>query len=425
MPLLYTKIILFFISLFCAALFAFLETAFTALRLFKIKELSLKVGRYKGLFEAWEKNPSRILITILIACNLADVLCSVLITDIVQAFLGDTGLSLVIGVVSATALILFFGEIMPKSYAKLRYESLFGSMLWMVNGMYFLFYPIVTVLLRCTNALVHKFEGESVGKHDVISEKELKFLIAHSDKAGMLETEKSEMLQNVFSLGNTLLKEVLVPAVDIVEIEVNESLEMAMALFSKYRYTRLPVYEKKEDNIIGMIHQKDVFDLLYRKQKKALRDILMPILLEPETKRINQLLSEFLKKRIHMAIVIDEYGDKAGLVTLEDIIEEIVGDILDEHESEQRDIVALEEGGWMVDARIELEKLGDALKITFEVEDSVTLGGFLAERLQHVPKKGERVLHQGYCFQIQRATSRRVFQVLVFKDEGEKKKMIC
>lgn len=415
------EFILFLASLTCAALFAFLETAFTALRLFKLKELEVTVSRYKALFSAWEKNPQRILITILIANNFAHVLTSVLISHIMQRFLGALGVA--IGVAVATIMILIFGEIIPKSFAKTHHERLFGSFLFLINIIFHITYPIVTFLLQIADYIFSQVGGSHIlEKQDTISEREIEFLIDYSDEKGLMEREKTEMLQNVFGLGHTLVKEIMIPKADVVLLNVDSSLEKAMEVFYNSRHSRLPVYEGKDDNIIGIVHQKDLFEILFRNQKKLLKELVRPILFVPETQKINQLLSEFLKKHLHMAMIIDEYGGVVGLVTLEDIFEEIIGDeITDEHDVISSEIVPLERGGWLVSAGISLEKLENLLKITFQSEGSVTLGGFLAEKLQHLPRKGERVFYQNYCFQIQQASSRRVFQVLIFEDYESKK----
>lgn len=419
MSLVHIKLLIFVISLTFAALFAFLETAFTALRLFKLAELANLYPRYQKLFTMWEKNPQRILITILIANNLAHVLCSVTITDAMQALLGNTGLALAIGVTAATVLILILGEIVPKSFARVHHEEVVVSTLWLIYGLFILLYPFVTPLLWIANSFTSTMGREGGKSETEASEQEIKFLIGYSDERGLMEAEKTEMLQNVFALAQKQVKEIMIPATDMVSIEVNESLKGALALFAKYRYTRLPVYEGKEDNIIGLIHQKDVFELLYSQQEKLVREIVMPILFVPESKKINQLLTEFLEKRVHMAILLDEYGAVMGLATLEDVIEEIVGEISDEHERVHEEIVPLEKGGWMLSGKTALEDVEELLNITFKSSDSVTVAGFLAEKLQHLPKKGERVIYKGYCFQVQRADSRRVYQVLVFKDQAE------
>lgn len=422
MSLLYIKILFFILVLCAAAFFAFLETAFTSLRIFKIREFATTTKRYKRLFETWENNPSRILISVLIASNFADVLCSILVADITHDFLGASGFSFILEAVIATGLILIFGEIVPKSYAKAHCERLFGSCLWCLNLLYYIFHPIVTILLRCTNVIISQIRGASLNdaEEETVSEHEIKFLIDYSDKKGLIEADKSIMLQNIFDLGQTLVKEILVPANEMVLLDVHSTLEEAMESFSSSRFSRLPVYEGKEDNIIGLIHQKDLFEVVYRKSDKKLSELVKPILFEPETKKVNQLLNEFLKHHTHMAIIFDEYGELVGLVTLEDILEEIVGqDILDEHEHEQQEIVPVADGGWIVDARIGLSKLEEKFGISFDVNDSLTLGGFLAEHLQRLPRKGERLLYKSYYFQVYRATPRRVYQVFVVEKKED------
>ncbi len=409
----------FCVALTCAALFAFLETAFTALRLFKVKELKNRVARYQGLFTTWESNPQRILITILIANNFAHVLASVLITEIMQDAFGE-GTGLALGIFSATTMILLLGEIIPKSYAKASHEKLFASTLWIVNLLYRFLYPVVTVLIKIADLFYDRVGAIAGGERsDAITEREIEFLIDYSDEKGIIEAEKSEMLQNIFDLGNKLASDIIIPKIDMAMLNIKVGVEGALDIFARNRFSRLPVYEGKEDNIIGIIYQKDLFSLVSQKKKKALKELIRPVLFVPESKKLNQLLSEFLKKRMHMAIVIDEYGAVEGLVTLEDVIEEIVGDISDEDEKVHNEIVPLQKGGWIVDARISLEKLSETLGIPFDTDESITLGGFLAEQLQHLPRKGERTEYEGYVFQIQQANGRRVFQVLVFKKDAE------
>lgn len=418
MPTVYIYLIFFVISLFFAGLFAFLETSFTALRLFKLKELQVRFSKYKKLFKGWEENPQRILITILIANNFAHVLSSVLITEVMQKLLGNVGLA--VGVPIATVMILIFGEIMPKSLAKTQHERLFSYSLFLMDFLYKAFYPLVSVLLYI-GRMFFSYLGRSdlFESKDDISEKEIEFLIDYSDEKGLIEAEKSEMLQNVFELGQTLVKEIIVPTTDMKMISVEASLDEAMEILSRYRFSRLPIYENKEENIIGIIHQKDIFELIYKNQKKPLKDLVRPILFVPETKRINQLLSEFLKQGRHMSVVIDEYGAVAGLVTLEDVIEQIVGQIRDEHEKRHIEIVPLETGGWIVDAGISLEDLEELLNISFKIEESITLAGFMNEELQHLPRRGEKFSYNGYSFKIQNATPKRVLQVLIIKEEEE------
>lgn len=420
MSLLYIEVIVFFISLCGAALFSFVETSFTALRLYKLKELERGISKYKILFQTWETNPQRILITVLVANNFASILSSVLITEIMQKLFGG-GYGLAVGVPIATVIMLVFGEIIPKTFAKTHHEDLFISSLRIVNFLFRISYPMVSLLLRVSEFFFTRFGGTVGAKQEAVSEKELEFLIDYSDEKGIIEAEKGEMLQNVFGLGETCVNEIMIPKFDIVSISTLSTVKETMEVFSQHRYSRLPVYEGREDNFIGFVYQKDTFVLLHKNQEKSLKELIRPIAFVPESKRCNQLLSEFLEKRMHIAIVIDEFGGVVGLVTLEDVLEEIVGEIRDEHEKIHLEIIALEDdGGWLVDGGICLEKIEELLDLTFEVENSVTIAGFLAEQLQHLPRKGERVIFNGFCFQVQQASPRRVFQVLIFKDKDNR-----
>ena len=418
------SIVFFFIALSLRALFSFLETSITALRLFKLKELAKSYNNYESLFESLEKNPHRVLITILICNSLADVTTAALATTIMETifkrFNLSGGLGFSMGIAVATIAILIFGEIIPKNLAKGRSERLFNSMLWLVNIIFYLLYPLVTFLNRFTNFFIAKFGGkrEFEGASEWISsEREIQFLIDYIYSKGLIEEEKSEMLQNIFELGHTPVKEIMVPATDIVMVTSDSTIKDTLSVFADHPFTRMPVYEKKTDNIIGMVHLKDIFMLLSKNENKELVEIIRPILFIPESIKVSQMLREFKNKHMHIAMVINEHGSITGLITLEDVLEEIVGELRDELEPKTEHIIPLKQGGWLVDASTPLEDLTDLLRVTFETEDSVTLGGFIIEQLQHLPKKGERLLYKGFYFQIQKASNKRVLQVLIFEEK--------
>ena len=422
-----TPVLLFFGSLFARAVFSFLETSVTALRLFKLKELAHSTSRYQGLFKTLEHNPHQVLITILIANSFADVTTAALATSIMEVvstyFNLSSGLGFSLGIGIATIAIIIFGEIVPKSLAQGRGERLFKSMLWLTNLVYYLLSPLATALVFLSNIIIRGLGDHKLTKSGgkwVTSEKEIRFLIDYIKDKGVMETEKTQMLQNIFELGNTQVKDVVVPSPDIISIDIRKTINETLEIFSKHQFTRLPVYEGKTDNIIGMVHQKDIFVLLSKGEDKPLRDIIRPIMFIPESIKVNQLLKEFRQQHMHIAIVLDEHGSLTGLVTLEDVLEEIVGEISDEHEPASEKIISLQQGGWLVDASVPLEELAGLLHIHFEAEDALTLGGFLIEQLRHLPKKGERILYKKYYFQVQKASAKRVLQVLVFEESNAK-----
>jgi putative hemolysin len=418
-----TPIIFFFIALLVRGLLSFLETSVTALRLFKLKELAQETtGRYQALFQALEKSQPRVLITILIANSLADVTTAALATQVTERVFAalnlSRGLGFTLGIGIASIAIVVFGEIIPKNLARGRSERLFRSMLWLTNLLFYVLYPLATLLMRFSDFIVYYLAGKKVeGTEWITSEREIRFLIEYINQRGLIEPEKKEMLQNIFELGTTPVREIMVPATDVVSIEVTATISETLEIFKKHQFTRMPVYEDQPDNIIGMVHQKDIFVLLSKNEDKPLKDIVRPIMFIPESIKVNQLLREFRQQHMHIAIVLNEHGIVTGLITLEDVLEEIVGEISDEHEHITPKIAQLKDGSLLIDASIPLEELEEFMGITFEAENAVTLAGFLTEQLQHLPKKGERILYKSHYFQIQKASYRRVYQVLVVDEQ--------
>lgn len=421
----YLQIVYFSISLLFCALFSFLETAVTALRLFNLKEIAKNTRGYRTLFATLEQEPQRVLISILIANSIANTTSAALITQVTEELFASLqlseGLGFSLGIAIATTAILIIGEILPKNIAQAYGSTLFKSTLWLINITFYLMYPLVVILSMLSNFIIKLMRTEDSGKDAIegmtSSEKEIQFLIEYINKKGLMDSDKSQMLNSIFDLGNTTVEEIMVPEVDVITLDVTTSISGALKVFAKYHFSRLPVYEGKPDNIIGMVHQKDIFLLLEKAEDKPLKELVRPILFVPESVRVNQLLRQFKQQRHHIAMVLNEYGGIIGLVTLEDAIEEIVGDISDEHESVAEHIIPLENGGWLIYAGVDLDEITKLLNIRFDDEDSVTLAGFLTERLQHLPRKGERLAYHGYVFQVQKSTPKRVIQVLVFKDK--------
>lgn len=422
---LYLQIVYFSIALLLCALFSFLETAVTALRLFNLTEIAKSTKGYRFLFATLEQEPQKVLISILIANSIANVTSAALITQVMEDLFASLklseGLGFSLGIAIATAATLVIGEILPKNIAQARGSSLFQSTLWLINATFYVMYPLVAILSTLSNfiiTLMHSgTSSEDATESALSSEKEIQFLIEYINKKGLMDSDKSQMLNSIFDLGNTRVEEIMVPEVDVIMLNVETSIAEALKVFAKYHFSRLPVYEEKADNIIGMVHQKDIFLLLEKAEEKPLKALVRPILFVPESMRVNQLLRQFKQQRHHIAMVLNEYGGIIGLVTLEDAIEEIVGDINDEHESVAEHIVPLENGGWLVYAGVDLDEIAALLNIRFNDEDVLTLAGFLTEKLQHLPRKGEQFTYQGYVFQVQKSTPKRVVQVLIFKNK--------
>ena len=269
------------------------------------------------------------------------------------------------------------------------------------------------------SSIIVSFIGPSAEPTEsLVTEREIRFLIDYINEKGLMEREKTEMLQSIFKMGSKKVEEIMIPATDMVMLNVKTNIKESFEIFSQYQFSRLPVYRDTKENIIGMVLQKDIFVLMAKEEEKPLEQLVRPILFVPETMKINQLLREFRQKGMHIAIVINEYGSVTGLVTLEDVLEEIVGEIRDEYEAEPEKIIPLPEGGWLVDGSVDLESMSKLLDITFEIEHAITVGGFLTEKLQHLPKKGEEIIHKSYRFKVQEASTKRVSQVRISKEKS-------
>lgn len=415
---LHIQVIGFALTLICCAVLSFLETTITALRIFKLKELAKSIKGYKKLFHILEEQPNKILFTILIANNLANATCTALIASVMQETFSrmhfSEGLGLSVGVAISTVAIILFGEMIPKNIARLYGDRLLRYTLGIANLIYIIFQPIVTLLTLFADLILSKII-KNPSADIATSEQEIQFLIRYIGEKGLIDSEKTSMLQSIFELNQTPIKEIVVPENKMIMIAAHATVADAIQMFAKHQFSRLPVYEEHVENVIGIIYQKDIF-FNAPDQTKTIKEFIRPIIFVPERVKINQLLREFREKKMHMAIVLNEFGGVEGLVTLEDILEEIVGPIVDEHEAIIEKITQLKDDNWVADASIELDDLKDVLHIEFETEDALTLGGFLIEQLQHLPVKGERLHYNGFIFQVQKADNKKVLQVLIFKD---------
>jgi len=227
-----------------------------------------------------------------------------------------------------------------------------------------------------------------------------------------LEEEEREMIQGIFEFADTTVKEVMVPRIDVISANLENSVEEVLELIVKYGHSRIPLYDRKIDNIVGIIYAKDLLQNLYQKGKDfQLRKVARKAYFVPESKGINELLREFKKKKIHMAVVVDEYGGTAGLVTLEDLLEEIVGEIQDEYDREEQLVTPLTEGTFTVGAMVSIDDLNEQLEIDLPTEDYETLGGFLYDLADSIPQEGTQLAYEGIKFLITEVKGQRITKI--------------
>lgn len=415
------ELILLLVALVICSILSFLETSITALKLFKLKEVLQTTNKYKTLINMLENNPSRVLITILLAYNLANVLAAVLSSRIIEkltkALHFSDKVGFIIGILITSATILTV-DLVPKNLAT-RSDKFLNSILWVTNILYYVLSPFVNLLSKFTDYIANLFFGKDEAKNNTdASEKEIRFLIDYVYEKGLIDVSKSNMLKSIFDLSTRTVKEVMVPETDIISISTDNTKEEIIDIFSKYQLTRLPVYQGDSDNIIGMLYQKDFFQLMFKSDFRSWADIIRPLVFIPESAKLLKVLKELREQRMHMAIVLNEFGVITGLISLEDVIEEIVGEIQDEYEPQREKIISLTSSSWLIDASIELKDLSSFFNIEFKTQSSLSLAGFLTEHFQYMPKKGDKFRYKDLNFQVQQASPKRVYQVLVYKGDA-------
>ncbi len=381
------EIILLFISLVLSGFFSSSEVALISITRAKVHAL-LNQGR-KGAkaLDALKRSTDRIELTTLIGNTVANVAVAVLATAIAIGTYGNAGIVMAFGV--TVLLILMFGEIGPKMYASRHTEDLALRVARPILYLSTVLYPVLWV----SDRIKQQFAFRPGVAEPVVTEEEIKEWIDVGEEEGTIEEEERDMLYSVLRFGDTTVREVMTPRVDVVMIEDTSSLENALSVFNETGFSRIPVYHERIDNVIGLLNIKDLFAAVFRQQTSAtIRDLMYEPYFVPESKKIDELLKELQVKKQHMAVVLDEYGSFAGIVTVEDMLEELVGEIMDEFDEEEPEVQRIEEGVYVVDARAWVEHLNEDLDLNLPVMDSYeSIGGLVIDRLGHIPRRGEVV----------------------------------
>lgn len=385
--LLIVEVVLFIAALLFSGFFSSSEVALISITRAKVHALQSQGRKGAKALDTLKRSTDAIQITTLIGSTIANVAVASLATAIGITLYGNLGIA--VGLVVAAVLVLVSGEIGPKMYASRYTEELALRVSRPILFLSKLLYPVLWV----TDRIEQQFAFRPGVTEPVVTEEEIKEWIDVGEEEGTIEEEERDMLYSVLRFGDTTAREVMTPRVDVVMIEDTATLESALAIFNETGFSRIPVYHERIDNIVGLLNVKDVFSAVFRQQTSAtIRDLMYEPYFIPESKKIDELLKELQVKKQHMAVVLDEYGSFAGIVTVEDMLEELVGEILDEFDEEEPEVQQLEEGIYLVDARTWVEHLNEDLDLNLPLMDTYeSIGGLVIERLGHIPRRGEVV----------------------------------
>lgn len=412
------QIVVLVILLGLSAFFSSAETALTTVNRLRVRAWVEEGDKRAIILSKVIDDPGKLLSAILIGNNIVNISASSIATLLATEFWGNAGAGIATGV--TTLLVLIFGEITPKTMASLKAEKIALNYAKVVYALMILLTPLIFILDILSGGILRLFGIDPDHRDDSVTEEDLRTIVEAGHEDGVLENEEHMMINNVFDFADHQAKEIMVPRVDMCFLKLDATYEEFMEIYKEEKFTRIPVYEETRDNVVGILNVKDL--LLYDKsQEFHVKDFLREAYFTYEFKNTSELMVEMRKNSISIAIVLDEYGSTAGLVTLEDLLEEIVGDIRDEFDdAEAEEVQKLGQGEYLVEGACKLEDLNDMIGLGIESEDYDSIGGIVIDALQHLPSEGEEVtLDNGTRLVVEKVDKNRIEKVHIYLRDTE------
>lgn len=417
-----TEIIIQAISLFLlvvlSGFFSSSETALTTVNKVKLEELSILGNKRAKTALKILENPTKMISTILIANNVVNISASALATTIAIKIGGNSAVAIGTGIL--TLVVLIFGEITPKTLASvynLEMSLLYSGVILLLRK---ILTPVIVLVDGLANLLLKMFKVDGTSVRQAMTEYEFRSVVEASTEDGVIEQEEQKMIYNVVDFGDSLAKDIMIPRTEMSSISVDATYEDLKELFLKDKYTRMPVYEESTDNIIGIINVKDIVFL--SPENFAIRDHMREANYTFEHKKTSELLSEMKENSISICMVLDEYGATVGLVTLEDLLEEIVGEIRDEYDEAEKELIKeVDENTYSIPGSMKLDDVNEALSLSLSSEDYDSIGGLIIETLDRFPQSGETAdLDNGIQLKVVSMDKNKIEEVEVILSDEEK-----
>lgn len=395
-----------------SAFFSSAETALTTVNRVRVRTLIDEGNRRAAVLQKVLDNYSKMLSSILIGNNVVNLSASALTTTLAMKLWGNYAVSIATGVL--TLVVLLCGEIVPKNAATLNAEKISLAYARIIYYLMKLLTPLIYIVDRLSVGIMILLHVDPNKKKDQITESELKTYVDVSHEDGVIESEEREMIYNVFDFSDAVAKDIMIPRIDMSTINVEAGYEELLGVFKEYMYTRIPVYQDDNDNIIGLVNIKD-FILVEDRENFKITDILRDAYYTYEFKKTADLMIEMREKRFNVAFVLNEYGSCVGMITLEDLLEEIVGEIRDEYDADEDELIQeIGERQYLVEGGMKLDDINDALGTELESEDYDSIGGIIIEILDRMPVPGDEVTTEaGIMLRAENVQQNRITKVLM------------
>ena len=406
------QLCLLFVLIILSGCFSSSETALTALTRLKVKRLLREKGERAHSLLHWQNDPDSLLTTILIGNNLVNIAASSLATALAISIAIPHGVTVVIIVM--TALILVFGEVVPKTLARRNAEWLGLLVSPVLNGLAKVLLPVNRLLIGISKLIIRFSPGDSLSSDDVITTEHFHALIDLGEEEGIVEGEQAAMFEGVLDLAHTTVEQIMTPRADICWIDSEATIEQAIKCAIESGYSRIPVAKDNVDGIVGNLYVKDLLSQ-DGTPPRTLQKVMRPAMFVLETKSISDLLKSFQEEHVHIAIIVDEYGGVSGLVTLEDLLEEIVGQISDEYDQEHNHVEMLANGDLIVNASVRLKKIERIFGVTLPWNRNANLNTVILEQLGYVPQENDQIACGPVVFIVSKVENNRIENVRVRK----------
>ncbi len=406
------QLVCILILVFLSAFFSSSETALVTVNKIRMKNLAENGDKRAAKVLKVTSDSGKMLSAILIGNNIVNLSASSIATILAIDIFGDIGSGIATGVL--TIIILIFGEVSPKTMATIKADSMALAIAGIIDILMFVLTPVIFIINKLASGVLFLLRVNPSETDKAMTEDEIRTIVDESQESGAIEDEEREMIHNVFDFGDSLAKEVMIPRIDMTFVQADATFEELIDIYRENKYTRLPVYEESTDHVIGIINMKDVI-LIENEEAFSIRDIIREPYFTYEHKNTADLFVEMRKASIPLAIVLDEYGVTAGLVTLEDLLEEIVGEIRDEYDSDEEDAIEqLSEYEYMILGSTNLDDVNDALDLEFESDDYDTIGGYCLQLLDHLPEENETLFTEdGVVIKIKEVDKNRIERIYI------------
>lgn len=413
------QLIILAVLILLSALFSSAETSLTTSNKLKIQSLADQESKRARILLKISEDSGKMLSAILIGNNLVNNAATALTTSLIIQLFGNSAVGIATGVI--TLLILIFGEISPKTLATIHSEKMALLYAPLIHFLMKIFTPVIFIVNKLSMGVLFLLRVNPDQKVNTMTEHELRTIVDVSHEDGVIESEEKEMIYNVFDMGDAKAKDIMVPRVHVTFADINSTYDELIEIFREDKFTRLPIYEETTDNVVGTINMKDLLLYNYNDKKEFhVRDILREAYFTYEYKSISELLVEMRQASINIAIVLDEYGETAGLITLEDLLEEIVGEIHDEYDENEEEFVRqINDREYIIEGSMNLDDLNDSLGLNLSSEDYDSLGGFIIEHLDRLPEQGDELTtDDGIRLVVEALQKNRVESVHLYIPEG-------